>query len=152
MKKLTLISALLIFIFISCKNTEKTTTTENSAANNIESTEKNNDTKPAKEEPANAIDQNSLPEETQQIMEEKFTKLGFVKGIVTDYSSKSEGCGYMIEIEKNGEKIVLLPQNLDSQYQIDGLNVWIKYRPIKPYVLDCKTGIPAYIEAVQPLK
>ncbi|RMG78200.1 MAG: hypothetical protein D6707_10205 [Bacteroidetes bacterium] len=144
-------------ILAACKNSEKAARQNSNTPPSEKQTEtadnsSNSSSEEGKNMPENTINESALPEETKQIMEDKFTKLGFVRGVVTDYSAKSEGCKYMIETEKNGEKIVLLPQNLEAQYQKDGLKVWVKYRPIKPYVIDCKIGIPAYIEAVQPVK
>lgn len=67
---------------------------------------------------------------------------GYVKARVTTEHA-IDGCPIMIELVEN--KQLLNPQNLSKEYQKNGLEIWIQYQTTKPYVVDCRKGIPARI-------
>ena len=69
-------------------------------------------------------------------------KKGYVKArVTTEYAT--DGCPFMFELLES--KQLLNPQNLSREYQKNGLEIWIQYQTIKPYVVDCQKGIPARI-------
>ncbi len=90
---------------------------------------------------------NELPKEQVELKDEAyFKKNGFEKAIVVD-ESKIDGCAYMIHIE--GSDKILFPIKLDPDYKQDGLNIWVKYRPVKPMMTTCMRGILVAIEEIE---
>tara|TARA_B110000467_G_C17982569_1_gene296078 strand:+ start:105 stop:389 length:285 start_codon:yes stop_codon:yes gene_type:complete len=67
---------------------------------------------------------------------------GYMKAVVTtEYTV--DGCPFMIELVET--KQLLNPQSLSEEHQKNGLEIWIQYQTTKPYVVDCRKGIPARI-------
>jgi hypothetical protein len=67
---------------------------------------------------------------------------GYMKAVVTtEYTVY--GCPFMIELVES--KQLLNPQNLNEEHQKNGLEIWIQYQTTKPYVVNCRKGIPARI-------
>jgi len=79
-------------------------------------------------------------ERTAQIIKE-----GYIQAVVED-KTKS-GCGFVIKNINTNE--FLLPNNLEDQYKQEGLNVWLKYRPIRPAQGSCTIGNPITIEEIK---
>lgn len=73
--------------------------------------------------------------------------LGFVSATVKDFS-KEDGCGFLIVLDESKQVLQTL-KPLDVTYQVDGLKIWLKYRPIRPIAPQCKKGTPIDIEAIK---
>lgn len=73
---------------------------------------------------------------------QQLQKVGFVKAKITNQYAV-DGCPFLIELKD--EDLLLSPQNLREEYKKNGLEVWLKYRTTKPYVNECRKGIPAII-------
>jgi hypothetical protein len=79
--------------------------------------------------------------------ENKMISLGFLKATVKDFS-KEDGCGFLIVLDET-EQVLQTLKPLDLTFQIEGLRVWIKYRPIRPIAPSCKKGTPIDIEEIK---
>ena len=71
---------------------------------------------------------------------------GYVKSRITNEYT-IDGCPFMIELVES--KQLLYPQNLTKEYQKNGLEIWIQYQTTKPFIVDCKKGIPARIISIR---
>ncbi|MDA7803509.1 hypothetical protein N8987_02885 [Crocinitomix sp.] len=70
----------------------------------------------------------TVKEQTEPTTEEVMDKgLLMTHGIVRD-RSKDEGCGFLIEVELDGEKVLLDPLSLADEFKVDGKSVKIQYR------------------------
>ena len=94
----------------------------------------------AKKETIDVADTNAEKERTAQIIKE-----GYIKAEKEDKTQS--GCGFVIK--NTISKEFLLPNNLEDQYKQDGLEVWLKYRPIRPLQGSCSIGNPANIEEIK---
>lgn len=72
---------------------------------------------------------------------------GFVKAEIKKY--EVDGCGFMIFLE-DGKK--LNPDNLQEQFQREGLKVWVKYGIRKNAMSICMAGDNVIITAIEPRK
>lgn len=77
----------------------------------------------------------------------RMKELGFVIATVKDFS-KEDGCGYLIVLNES-EQILQTLKPLALSFQKDGLQVWIKYRPIRPIAPACKKGTPIDLEEIK---
>ena len=71
---------------------------------------------------------------------------GYVKSRITNEYT-IDGCPFMIELVES--KQLLYPQNLTKEYKKNGLEIWIQYQITKPFIVDCKKGIPARIISIR---
>ena len=65
-----------------------------------------------------------------------FIKERYVKAIITDLSAL-DGCQFLLKLE-DGSK--LIPLNLEDNFKVDNLNVWVKYTENKMAVTICMAG------------
>ena len=80
-----------------------------------------------------------------EIRTEQILKEGDIKATIEE-KTKS-GCEFVIKNIATGE--FLLPINLEDDYKKAGLNVWLKYRPIRPVQGVCIIGNPITIEEIK---
>ncbi len=81
------------------------------------------------------------------IDETQMSNLGFVAATVKDFSEEN-GCGFLILLDKSKQVLQTL-KPLEATYQVDGLKIWLKYRPIRPISPQCKKGTPIDIEELK---
>lgn len=61
---------------------------------------------------------------------------GYVKATVIHMDL--DGCGYMLEL--SSDKAKLEPDGLQPEFQVDSLNVWIKYKEAPDRMSICMAG------------
>lgn len=71
-----------------------------------------------------SVEETETTENVEDIVEDNSETL--YNGIIRDYTS-SEGCSFLIEIDRNGEKILYDPVHLQEEYQRDGLKVQVSF-------------------------
>lgn len=86
-------------------------------------------------------------ESSVTIDQTQMNDLGFVSATVKDFS-KEDGCGFLIVLDESKQVLQTL-KPLGVTYQVDGLKIWLKYRPIRPITPQCKKGTPIDIEAIK---
>ena len=72
---------------------------------------------------------------------------GFNAIVTTRFAD--DGCEVLLEIEENGEKVLLLPIQLDDQYKVNGLEVIISFHSSRVMQSNCQIGRPIVIEKIQ---
>ncbi|MFD2563341.1 hypothetical protein [Aquimarina rubra] len=81
---------------------------------------------------------------SQTISSEKMLEKGFIKGTLSE--SKSEGCPYILTVEKYGDK--LDPINLQDFFKDDMPDkVWVKYSSLR-MKNRCSEGRPVSIQEI----
>lgn len=77
--------------------------------------------------------------------------LNFENGIRAIVTTKfvDEGCEALLEIQENGEKIMLLPIEFDEMYKIHGLQLLITFHSSRIMQSTCQIGRPIVIEKIQ---
>lgn len=60
-----------------------------------------------------------------------------------------DGCEVLLEIQENGEKVMLMPIELEDQYKIDGRELLIKFHSSRIMQSSCQIGRPIVIENVR---
>ena len=83
--------------------------------------------------------------EAEKTNEEQIIKEGYIRAMVVD-NTKSE-CGFVLKKIPSGE--IFLPINLEDSFKKDGIEVWLKFRPIKPVQAACVVGMPINIEEIK---
>ena len=66
---------------------------------------------------------------------------------IVDFSSKYEGCGYLIVIE--GERDLYEAPEIPMEFQKDGMNVWIDYALSRRKQGTCMQAIPIIINQIK---
>ena len=74
----------------------------------------------------------------------RMERKGFVKAIVINMSL--DGCEYVLQLE-SGEKME--PDDLDEEYRVDGLEVWVKYKADKDKMGACMIGPIVNVRDIQ---
>lgn len=88
--------------------------------------------------------------ETKEVLpEEKGGKeiTGVIATVTTDYAA--EGCKVLLEIEENGEMVLLWPIELEDKYKVDGKKVEIVFHSSRIAQGECQTGRPVVIETIK---
>ena len=83
----------------------------------------------------------TIPETIKPPTEEEDNKLineGYKKATIEDFSSES-GCGFLIVLEEK-EQVLQPLRPLTKEFNKKHLAIWVKYRPIRPTVPQCKKG------------
>lgn len=73
-------------------------------------------------------------------------KAGYSEGIIV-YSNKQGDCAYTILMERDAS-LMYDPQNLDPQFQKNGLKVWFAFQPLR-IPNRCEKAIPVNISAIK---
>ncbi len=74
---------------------------------------------------------------------------GGVKATVTTAYS-NEGCPYLMEVDGESGKELLMPINLDNQFKVNGTVVLMKYTVSRIQQTDCLKGMPIVIDEIVP--
>ena len=62
------------------------------------------------------------------------------KAIVKDYTTRSEGCTFLLSLNNNEH--LLIPDQLPKEYQKENMKVWIRYAPSARNQGNCNFGNP----------
>lgn len=85
--------------------------------------------------------------ESNTSKEEVTEEAGTQAMVTTDYVD--EGCSVLLEIEEGGEKVLLMPIELEDKYRKHGTKVLIEYRLSRIMQSDCQKGRPIIIDKIK---
>lgn len=83
--------------------------------------------------------------QTEEKEKEEIT--GVIATVTTDYAS--EGCAALLEIEEDGEMVLLWPIELEDRFKVDGKKVQIVFHSSRIAQTDCQKGRPVVIETIK---
>ncbi|MDG1333003.1 MAG: hypothetical protein P8P74_11785 [Crocinitomicaceae bacterium] len=79
--------------------------------------------------------------------EEQLEEVGTRAIVTTDYSD--EGCAVLLEIEEEGQKVLLMPIELEEKFKIHGTEVLIEYTLSRIMQGECLKGRPIVIQSIK---
>lgn len=60
-----------------------------------------------------------------------------------------DGCDVLLEVQENGEKVLLLPIELDDQFKVDGVELLITFHSSRIMQSICQIGRPIVLDKVE---
>jgi hypothetical protein len=78
--------------------------------------------------------------------EEVSETTGTLAVVTTEFSD--EGCPFLLEIEENGKKVLLMPIELDEEFKKDGLRVSIEFHFSRIMQSECQKGRPIVLDSI----
>ena len=79
--------------------------------------------------------------------EEVFHQRGTLAIVTTDFSDK--GCPFLLEIEENAEKVLLMPIELPEEFKKDCLRVSIRFQFSRIMQSECQKGRPIILNSIK---
>lgn len=79
--------------------------------------------------------------------EVKVEEVGTRALVTTEYAD--EGCNVLLEIEEEGQKVLLMPIELEDQFKVNGTEVLIEFHSSRIMQSECQKGRPIVIETVK---
>ena len=80
-------------------------------------------------------------------VESPMEELGTRALVTTEYSE--EGCPILLEVEENGQKVLLMPIELEGKFKIHGTKVLIEYHLSRIVQSECQKGRPIVVEKIE---
>lgn len=85
--------------------------------------------------------------DTTPVEEELSGETGISAIVTSEYAD--EGCTFLLQIEEEREKVLLMPIELDEEFKKDGLKVSIQFHFSRVMQSECQKGRPIVIDSIK---